>query len=215
MANANVSHLIRSKSVAGAVTRHRGFTAIEVLIAIAISTVIGLVISQSLLKGWQAQISQEAYSDLQRAGRFTLDEMTGQIWNATTVVSGTTINGTVYTSGAETIVLHLEPLDADGDILSGDDYLVFRKNGSRIERLVGAAGASKRADWQTPLSLNQEVSALTLRYYDAAGTELVPGSGDLTTARKITVSVTSSRTQGSRTISRPLEATAILRNKGT
>lgn len=194
--------------------RYRAFSLIELLVAIAMSMIIGLVISQSFFNGWQTQISQETYGELQRAGRFTLDEISRQIWNATTVVNAVTINATTYTSGAETLVLRLPPLDSNGDIITGDDYLIFDENGPTIERLVSPHGSSVRASWRSPLSLHKETGDITIQYYNAAGSELIPSTNDLTSARKLRVTIDSTRISGGRTYNRQLDTTVILRNKG-
>lgn len=193
---------------------NRGFTVIETLIAIGLSISIGLVISQTFFDGWQSQLTQEAYSELQRSSRFTIDEISEQVWNASTVVSATTLNGTTHTSDSDTLVLRLPPLDGSNNILTGDDFIIISKNGSRVERLVSPLGASTRSSWQTPLGLSLENSVLLFQYYNAAGSELTPGTHDLTAARKIKATVTTSRTADGRTINRSLETTIILRNKG-
>ncbi len=192
----------------------RGFTVIETLIAIGLSISIGLVISQTFFDGWQSQLTQEAYSELQRASRFTVDEISEQVWNASTVISATTLNSTTYTSDTDTLVLRLSPLDGSNNILTGDDFIIINKNGARVERLVSPLGGSMRSSWQSPLGLSLENSVLLFQYFNAAGNELVPGTDDLTAARKIRASVTSARTADGRTITRSLETTVILRNKG-
>lgn len=194
--------------------RRVGFSLIETLVAIAISIVVGIVISQSFFSGWQAQLSQETYGELQRAGRFTLDEMTEQIWNASTVVGATTINATTYASDAETLILRLPPLDGDGDIITGDDYIVFNENGPTIERIVGPHASSVRAAWHSPLSLHKETGNISFQYYNAAGVELIPGTNDLTAARTLRVTIYSTRVSGTRTYNRQLETAVVLRNKG-
>lgn len=191
----------------------RGFTLIETLVAMSISIVVGVVISQAFYDGWKAQLNQETYSELQRDSRTSLDEMGRQIRNATSVISAVTINGQAYSSDQDTLVLRLPPLDVNNAIIVGDDYLVFEKNGDRQERLVGPFASSVRASLHTPLTLNPNVGEIIIRYYDVAGVELLPGTNNLTSARTIKISLTSSRTTPDRTFSRKLESTTILRNK--
>jgi len=192
-----------------------GFSLIETLVAISISITVGIVISQSFFNGWQTQLSQETYGELQRAGRFTLDEISKQIWGASTIVSAITLNSVTYTSGADTVVLRLPPIGGNDEIVTGDDYLIFNENGTVIERLVSAHAGSTRASWHSPLSLHRETGNLLIQYYNSAGNELIPGTNDLTAARKLRVTIDSTRDLAGRTYSRQLEATVVLRNKST
>lgn len=178
------------------------------------SLVVAGVLAESFIGGWRAQLSQEIYGELQRQSRFSLDEMTKEFWNATTVTSSVVIGGTTYTSDADTIVLRLPPLDSSDTILAGDDFMVFNQNGTETERLISPDASSVRAGLKTPLGLNHDTNILEFRYFDAAGTELVPGVNNLTTARKIITTVQSSRVNAGRTFQRELKSTVILRNKG-
>ncbi len=191
----------------------RSFTLIETLVAMSISITVGIVISQTFYDGWRAQLNQETYSELQRSSRVSLDEMGRQIRNATSVVSAITIGGQAYTSDQDTIILRLPPLDTNNTILIGDDYLVFEKNETRHERLISPLASSVRASQHTPLTLNPNVGEIVIRYYDVAGVELIPGTNNLTSARTIKISLTSTRTVADRTFNRQLESTTILRNK--
>ncbi len=193
--------------------RKAGFTVLESLVAIAISISVGLVISQSLADGWKAQVAHEAYGELQRAARFSLDEMTKQIWGASSVISATTINSTTYTSDSDTLVLRLPPIDSGGTIVTGDDYIVFEKDNAALLRLMSAHGTSVRANYYSPLTVHSEVGALAIQYYNAAGAELLPGTHNLTAARRIKLTLTSRRIVNDRTITRSFDTTVILRNK--
>lgn len=192
----------------------RGFSLIELLVAVSISTVILGVFVQSLIGGWNAQNSQEVYSQLQRGARDTIDEVSKYGWGATTVVSSTTSGAVTYTSDASTVVLRLPPLDANGDIIVGDDYIVIRQNGTLTERIIIANPNSTRIALRSPLNLNRDTGSLTFKYYNAAGVELIPGTNDVSPARELTVTIVTSRTVGARTYSRQIETTIMLRNKG-
>lgn len=194
----------------------RGLTLIELLITIGISVVITGVVAASFINGWGAQVSQEIYSELQRSARFTVDEVSNQTWNASTVISSLSNNGTTYHSDSSTLILRLPPLDANNDIITGDDYIIFRKSGNIIERLVIAAPSSIRASFTTPLTLNKDSGALHFKYYNAAGIELLPdpNNDNLSPSRRLQVVVESSRVNAGRTYTREIEATVLLRNRG-
>jgi len=192
----------------------RGFTLVELLTTVAIMSIVMAVMAQSFLGSWNAQLSQEIMSELQRSARLTLDEMTKQTWNATTVVSSISSGGTSYTSTANSVALRLPPMDANNTIITGDDHLVFRQDNRRIERRVIPGSGSIRAGWKTPLTLNDDTGTLTIKYYNSAGLELVPGNDDLSSARKLALTIRTTRTHGGRTYERELAATIMLRNKG-
>lgn len=208
MANAQQPILIGSRAVA-----KRGFTLIEVLIAAAMGIIVTGVVAESFFGSWQAQRSQEIYSELQRASRSSLDEISKQTWNATSVTSSTILGGTTYTSGVSTLVLRLPPLNNNGDIITGDDYLIFQQNGANTVRLISPNASSTRANLTTPITINRDTELLEFQYFNAAGTELIPGVNDLTSTRTITMTAQSSRTLGSRIYKREIKSTILLRNK--
>lgn len=195
-----------------------GFTLIELLTVIAISTVVLGVMSESFIDGWQAQLSQQTMSELQQSSRQTVDEVSKQIRSSTTVVSTFTDTlGNNFTSSGNSIVLRLPPIDNNETIISGDDYIIFRVNPAdpkKTERIIFANSGSKRADITTPLSINLDTEDLLIRYFNASGIELTPGTDDLAPTRRIEVASNSSRTTNSRLHQRSMEASVNLRNKG-
>ncbi len=198
--------------------KRAGFTLIELLVVIAISTGVLGVMSESFIDGWQAQLSQQTMSELQQGSRLTVDEISKQARASTTVVS-TISDGlsNTYSSSANSLVLRLPPIDGNEKIIAGDDYLIFRINpndSKKTERIIIASAGSQRVGTTSPLSLNLDTENLTVRYFNGAGIELVPGTDDLAPARKIQIISESARTTNGRLHQRAIEASVNLRNKG-
>lgn len=196
--------------------KRAGFSLIELLVVLAVFGIIASVFSSTFLDSWYSQLVQQAYGELQRKSRFTVDEITHQARSASSVITSTTFSGTTYTSTSSSLVIRLAPIDANDNQLTGDDYLVFRRNpttSTKTERLVIPNGSSQRASWPFALRLNDETSALQIRYYNSVGTELTPGSSDLTQTKRLTVLSRSSRSLRGRTYTREIETTVSLRNK--
>jgi prepilin-type N-terminal cleavage/methylation domain-containing protein len=193
----------------------RAFTLIELLVAMGAGVIVSGVIAASLVGGWRAQLSQETYSELQRSARLTLDEITKQVQSASSIVSMLESNGTTYQSGGSTVILRLPPLNADNDIIEGDDYIIFRQTTATIERLIIADANSSRAALAPKLTLNHDAGLLGVKYYNAAGDELIadPNQDNISPSRRLEVTVRSSRLSAGRTFSREIDSMIMLRNK--
>jgi len=201
------------------VKRRPGFTLIEVLTTTVISTVVALVIALTFNQAWTSYANGQDISQLERDNRQTLSQITDLARLAFRVVATVTINGSTYTSDGTNVVLRLNPIDGNGTFLtSGDDYVVLRRrpgSPATTERLVLTTNAGGiRAAWPTSLILNNYTSVFTVKYYNAFGTELIPGTDDLTTAKELTFQSRITKTTGSKTNTQLLEASVYLRNKG-
>ncbi len=211
MANSKNSHPKGSKSVA-----KRGFTLIEVITAIAMSAVVMGVIVTALLGGWKAERTQDVTSQLQRSSRITADQIVELGEMASSVAaSATDSSGNSYQTSASTLVLRLQPVSADGTLLVGDDYLIFRLRPASpniIERIV-ISSVGVRQTWSSTFSLNTLAGTIALRYYNSADVELIPNSDNLTATKRLTLVVTSSDATLGQTISRSFTGHMLLRNK--
>lgn len=196
-------------------TKRSGLTLIEVLLAMGLSLIIAGVVGAVFFDSWKAQIGQEAYTELQQKSRQAVDEISSQVQTASGVVASVTSGSTTYTTNANTVVLKMPSLDVNNNILSGTDYIVFRRRPAatnNLERIVIADAASSRTSLRTPLILNDRTTTLEFQYYNLAGSELVPGTGDLTTSESLFVHVVSSKLVNGRTLVREIDNTVHLRN---
>ncbi len=195
----------------------RGFSLIEVLVVCSILIVVLDVVASSLIGGWRSEQSQELANHLQRSSRSTVEELSRQTLQSSSVMTSTTdaLTGTTYTSSSSQLVLRLSPLDASNNILSGDDFMIFRidpNNSSRVERIT-LSTTGTRSTGVKSVTINTEAGAITFRYFNTAGVELSPANADLSTTKKVIIKVQTTGTTFSRTLTQSFEEAVLLRNK--
>jgi len=194
----------------------KGFTLIELIVTVSIGLVIIGVLSSIFIGSWRAYIAQEVYVQLQRQNRVAVDEISIAIKSAATIVESHSYGGNTYQSTASSLVLRTPSVDEDGNVLTGNDYLIFRLNPSTpttLERIVIADSNSNRANLPSPLALNEKTSSLTFTYYDSNNATISIATGDLAESASINVAINSQDVANGRTISRQLDNRVYLRNR--
>ncbi len=194
----------------------RGFTLVELIVAAGISIILLGVTGEVFIRGWRSYTFSQNASEMQRQLRDTVNYAVATAERAATVASDVTINGTTYVSGANVVVFRALPISINGEIIAGDDYMVIgQRNGAPTitEAVVSAAANSTRSSLPAQRVLTNLNSSLVVHYYRLNGTELTPGTDDLTAARTVKFVEVVSTVSGSVTSSRTLQATVFLRNK--
>jgi len=192
-----------------------GLTIIELLIAVSTSVVVAGVISSIFINAWRAQISQEDYTELQQKSRLSIDEITNTIKVSSGVLVSHTDEGNTYTTSASAIVLKTPAINASNQVLTGNDYIIFRINpvdSTKLERVVIADPASIRANLPASLNLNDRMGSLVFVYNNSSG-QINLGTGDVTTTTNVDATVTSQKASQGRQITRALDNKVYLRNK--
>ncbi|HSX42242.1 MAG TPA: hypothetical protein VLE93_02730 [Candidatus Saccharimonadales bacterium] len=199
--------------------KQRAFTVIELLTAGTIGIVVATVVGYGIVQGWRAFLNQQDQSELDRANRSTINQIETQARGATGVIPAVTIAGTLYQSDATDVVLHLTPIDSAGNFLTtGDDYLVFRLRPTTtdtVEEMLLPDPASARLNWPSPVTLNSLSTQFQVRYFTAGGTELIPGTDDLSASAQLTVTSQLGKTGALGNNSQTLSTNIFFRNKTT
>jgi len=192
-----------------------GVTVIELLVAVGTSLIISSVLSAVFVNSWKAQISQEAYTELQQKGRNAVDEISAALKVGSGIEASITSGLDTYQTTASSIVIKTPSIDNLNNILVSDDYYIFRLNPSdntKLERIVVADASSSRVSLQTPLTLNDVTGSLTFTYLDSTGTEIAPGVGNVANSTAVDFILINEKLAQGRTISRSLDNKVYLRN---
>lgn len=125
----------------------KGFTLIEVLVVVGISTFITLSLFALYMAGQRYFVTESARAEAIRDTRYVLSWITRDIKEGIQVIS----NWGVYTTSTSCLILQVPSLDANGmiiDINNDFDYIIYRLNSqfpNRLERIIDAKdGVSSR-----------------------------------------------------------------------
>ncbi len=189
---------------------NRGFTLVEVLIALGLSTIVlGLVFS--IYIGQQRNfLVGNSYINIHQDARMAMDWMAKDIrWGIELLPS----HG-AYSTSNSCVVLKIPSIDSAGDVIDIDndhDYLIYKLNTSdpsKLERTIDAKdGVSSRADETRTVAEN--ISSLTFSY-NGTGLSSV---ADLSTVTDIETALTTFTTVPPVSLSDRLNTTVMLRNK--
>lgn len=120
-----------------------GFTLVEVLVAVAITSIFAGVITGVFISARNAFISNSAALEVHGANRLAMDWIVRDIKWANQTVPSVTISGTTYTTGINRLVLSVPGIDASGDIIEGVfDAVVYALNGTDLIRVVSPNAVS-------------------------------------------------------------------------
>lgn len=193
----------------------KGLTLIEILIVIAVSSILVVALLSLFISGQKYFINQDARSDAIEDSRFPVTWITRDIKEAVQVIAGPiTIGSSDYSTSANCLVLQVPSIDASGAIIDIDndfDYIVYcqdSQNTSRLERVIDAKdGVSSRID--STRGIADSVNSFALSFYDTDGGTVANYSDTLT----VDVSLSSRRTGIGRTFQEAANTQVKLRNK--
>lgn len=207
----------------GSTPSNRGFTLIEVIVAIGLVTfLMGLLLMVSLDAGAASAIEDARAEILDETGR-GIDELTRHIQTATRVATSYTDPGTgaVTTSSTTSLMLELAADDAQGTRLVGtyDTILASREAGAPnifVIEIVPGSGSARRAERRR---VAQHVTNLEFRYFtpdDSDGDlddELLTDPATFATATRVEATLTSQSVVEDRTVEATLLGGGTLRNR--
>lgn len=157
----------------------RAFTFIEVLITIALFTVLIIGIAELYLVYGKVVAFQEASISAVLDG----DSVVGAVGvagsQASRIVAVRVFFGTNYTSGTTTVIFELPSVDSSGVILDTYDYVGIYASSTGAYRTVDAAAGSVRTSGQKRLT--DSLNALSFTYDDVSFPSVTSVTVDATT----------------------------------
>lgn len=123
----------------------RAFTLIEVLITIALSTILLFAIVQLYIVYGRVIVFQNASIEVALGASSIMDSFRSSGLQASQVVATHAFAGVDYNSGATSVVFKVPSINASGSIISSTyDYIGISSSGTDAYRLVDAAVGSAR-----------------------------------------------------------------------
>jgi prepilin-type N-terminal cleavage/methylation domain-containing protein len=215
----------------------RGFTMVEVLVALTVTTAILLVISNFMMSSLQTSTKETATANIQHEIQLTLDSVADDVRlsanadlhnrNPDTYSPGGTSNEYGWSSNATTLVLATAATNASNTILfedpanyvtTKDNIIYFVSNGTLYKRTLAANVSGNRvrttcpaanvtATCQADKALLKNVTAFNVTYLDGNNQSV-----SATDARAIELKVTASRVLYKQTQSASYTTRMVFRN---
>jgi prepilin-type N-terminal cleavage/methylation domain-containing protein len=187
----------------------RGFTLIEVMVAMAVVTILGVVLMQLLVQNNSIFFSQSSQISQGLALNDGISIITSDIKNSASVASGYPDPSPTITSGQNSIVLAIPSLDSNNQVIDQTfDYETISADTAiptvLREQLYPAAQSSRKAINHV---LTTALSSINFNYLDLNGNPVTP-----TAATKVSVTVNLSTKTGSNNQQNSARATVSLRN---
>jgi len=190
--------------------RPRGFTLIEMLIGLAIISLLIVALLSFYSKGQQQFMNQNIQSDVLEKSRYPLALIARDVKSAVQVAA--TCPGGSYTTSSNTLVLEVPSVDSSGliiDVNSQFDYVIYRVFERKLQRIYDAKeGVSARIDGSRNLA--DDITGLSITYYDPSDNTL---SSNFATAASVRVSLSTARKGFRRTFQESMNSKFKLRNK--
>ncbi len=147
----------------------KGMTLVEVLVGVAISTLLVIALLAIYMTGQRYFFNQSAKADAIEEIRVPMTRMARDIREAAQVSQSTvTVNGTDYTTAPDCLVLDVPSLDVSGAVIPGaEDTIIYASNLSRLHRIIVANGPGRQSGDDV---IANGVNAFQLAFFMADGT---------------------------------------------
>ena len=180
----------------------KGFTLIETLVAVALISLLSIMIVNIFISYNDFFLSHESNIDTARSANAIMSEVGSAVLQATQVSTTHTFAGTSYSSDADTLVLELPAITQDGDTVpSAFDYVALYASGTVAYLVVDAHASSVRSDETRTLSTT--LYSLTFGYDSASMADVSSVETDVRTRAE----------RKGRTVESHLKQQVYLRNK--
>ncbi len=131
----------------------RGYVLLELVVAAAVFAILAVAIGEMTVTLTRLYVREQALADAERKLATGIEPLREAAKGASAVVPNRTINGTAYVSGTSTVAFSLPAVDQNGALLSGTDYIGFRKSSADqtllIEDTEAAAGSARHTGART------------------------------------------------------------------
>lgn len=156
-----------------------GFTLVEILVVITIFAAVGIVITNLFIGHNNLYYFSSAEVNGDSQARLAMDRMVGMTREAESIVASRLFSGTVFSSGASTLVERLKTVNSSNDFVTGSyDYVVYYLDSldpSKLMETVEAGPQSRR------------VSSTRLLANNVQNLNFVYTPSDLSSAKTITI----------------------------
>jgi type II secretory pathway component PulJ len=214
-----------------------GFTMVEVLIAVSVTTLLLIVIGDFMMRSLQTSSRETAQANILREIQLTLDFVATDVRlsanadqnnrNPDVNSPGGSGNQFGWTSSNSTLVLATAATKSDGTIIFSDpanyvttknNIVYFVSNGTLYKRIIAAGVTGNSAKTTCPTAkitascpgdkeLLHNVSYFTIKYVDGSNAAVTP-----TNARSVEISLKAARTQYKQTQSASYTTRMVFRN---
>lgn len=133
----------------------KGFTLIEMMVAIAISSIVMLVIHVAYQNQLRSHLTQQSVADMHQNARAAMSLMKNEIQMAGFDPTQKA-NASILTANASDFRFEID-LNEDGDCGDGNEVVHYVLNGDDLERATGAG---------VPVLLAENIDALDFVYFD-------------------------------------------------
>lgn len=155
-----------------------GFTLIEIIIASSIAVFAAIVLTSILIQSNGLYIRQNSKINQGVDLNFAASKINEAVKQAIFVATNyTSPQGTLYTTGANTLVLAIPAIDASQMVIEGTyDFVVITKDDQKPvlrRQIFPAAGSFRKSE---NLVLTTNLSDVSFLYYDNTGSVVSPNS---------------------------------------
>lgn len=157
--------------------KEKGLTLVEVLVALGIVSVVGALILMIIVNSAGIFTDQSVKVQGGVDANEALSQMRRTVKDASSVAASYTDGATVYTTGANQLVLKLAAFDNSGNIIDNSfDYVVFFRDQKIIRMKIFPDAVSSRKPANTVLAT--QATDLYFQYFNAASppAEITPVS---------------------------------------
>lgn len=164
----------------------RGTTLVELLVSLAVLVVVGFLVAMMYFTTEKVRQNEATGSFVQLENIFGQQRLRDALSDASSIATQVTIDGTTYTTSAQTLVFKVPSINAAGDIIVNTwDTSVITLTGTPptalLVILVAPDPASSRASMTSILATS--VDDLRIRYESVSGTSSTKVSVTLRTLK--------------------------------